>query len=104
MDKLFGQSDPQIAEYAENLFHPLDPILKEICQRSLERGLPEIQVSPMDGRHLEVITRAIQAKKAVEIGTLGGFSGTCICRGMGPDGKLFTMEINELNAEVARES
>ena len=58
----------------------------------------------MDGLHIEVITRALNAKKAVEIGTLGGYSGTCICRGMGPEGKLYTMEINELNASVAKES
>jgi caffeoyl-CoA O-methyltransferase len=104
MDKLFGQDDPKIASYVENLFKPDDPILIEIRKRSLEAGLPEIQVAPMDGLHLEIITRAIGARKAVEIGTLGGYSGTCICRGMGKEGRLYTFEVNELNASVARES
>src|SRR5580698_3615844 len=102
--KLFGQDDPKIASYVNEVFQPADAILKEISERSMKAGLPEIQVSPMDGLHLEVITRAMNAKKAVEIGTLGGYSGTCICRGMGPEGKLHTMEINEVNAQVAKES
>ncbi|MEQ1878265.1 MAG: O-methyltransferase, partial [Bdellovibrionia bacterium] len=40
----------------------------------------------------------------VEIGTLGGFSGTCIARGLGDGGRLYTLEVNELNANVAREA
>jgi len=104
MERVFGQNDPQIAEYVENLFSPSDKILEEIALRSIEQGLPEIRISSIDGTHLEVIVRAIGAKKAVEIGTLGGYSGTCICRGMGADGRLYTMEINELNAQVAKES
>lgn len=104
MHKVFGQSDPAISKYAEETFRPSDKILLEIVERSSKHGLPEIQVSPMDGLHLEVITRAIGAKKVVEIGSLGGYSGTCICRGMGAEGKLFCFEMDEGNAEVVRES
>jgi caffeoyl-CoA O-methyltransferase len=104
MSKSFGNGDPSLTQYAENVFQPVDSILEEIRSRSLAAGLPEIQIGSMDGLHLEVLTRAFGVKKAVEIGTLGGYSGTCICRGMGSDGKLFTFEINELNAKIAAES
>ena len=86
MEKIFGQDDPAIAKYAVETFKPEDDLLKEIHERSVNAGLPEIQVGTMDGLHLEVIARAIGAKKAVEIGTLGGYSGVCLCRGMGPTG------------------
>ena len=104
MEARLGQNDPKIAEYVEDLFQPLDPVLKDINSRALESGLPEIQVDPMDGLHIEVITRAMGAKKAVEIGTLAGYSGTCICRGMGPEGKLYTFELNDKNASISKES
>jgi caffeoyl-CoA O-methyltransferase len=104
MDKVFGQGEEKIARYAEEVFKPQDDLLREITFRSLKAGLPEIQVAPMDGLHLEVLVKAMGIKKAVEVGTLGGYSGVCICRGMGPQGKLFTFEINERNAAVARES
>jgi predicted O-methyltransferase YrrM len=103
-EKEFGQNDPVIADYVIDLFKPIDNTLKEIKNRSVENGLPEIQVGPMDGLHLEVITRAIGAKKAVEIGTLGGYSGVSICRGMGPEGILHTFEFSEVHAKVAAES
>ena len=44
------------------------------------------------------------ARKTVEIGTLGGYSGVCLLRGMPKDGVLHTFELNEHHAEVARES
>jgi caffeoyl-CoA O-methyltransferase len=57
----------------------------------------------MDGLHLEVLARTVGARRAVEIGTLGGYSGVCLLRGM-PDGRLDTFELEPKNAEVARQS
>lgn len=104
MNKSFGASDPKLTEYAERVFEPEDAILKEVRSRSAREGLPEIQVGPMDALHLEVLTRALNAKKAVEIGTLGGYSGIAITRGMGPQGKLFTFDIESKHTDVARRS
>jgi caffeoyl-CoA O-methyltransferase len=58
----------------------------------------------MDGLHLEVIARAAGARRAVEVGTLGGYSGVCLLRGMGEGAFLHTFELLERNAAVARES
>jgi caffeoyl-CoA O-methyltransferase len=46
----------------------------------------------------------VGARKAVEIGTLAGYSGVCLLRGMGEQGFLHTFEIEPKHAEVARES
>jgi caffeoyl-CoA O-methyltransferase len=102
--KGFGQGDPALAAWAVETFAPEDPVLAEISERSLAAGLPSIQVGAMDGLHLEVIARACGVRRAVEIGTLGGYSGVCLLRGMTPDGVLHTFELQEKNAAVARES
>lgn len=102
--KAFGNGDLRIADYAERTFQPEDPVLKEIRERAGRSGLPSIQLSPMDALHLEVLTRAAKAKKVVEIGTLAGYSGTALLRGMGKEGKLFTFEYNPVHAKVAQES
>src|SRR5204863_9583372 len=81
-----------------------DPILAEIRERSAAAGLPDIQVARFDGRHLEIVARAIGARRAVEIGTLGGYSGVCLARGMASGGRLDTFEYEPRHAEVARES
>ncbi len=99
-----AETTPEILKYLEKTFHPEDPVLIEIRKRSDKAGLPPIQVGSMDGLHLEVLARAIGAKKAVEIGTLGGYSGVHFLRGMGQDGKLYTFELHPHHAEVAKKS
>ncbi|TMB31490.1 MAG: O-methyltransferase [Deltaproteobacteria bacterium] len=102
-DKPFGTADPDLSRWAEKTFAPEDPVLAEIRERSVAAGLPAIAVGKMDGLHLEVLARLSRARKAVEIGTLGGYSGVCILRGM-DEGVLHTFELSEKHAEVARES
>lgn len=105
--KAFGQGNPELADYAENLFRPVDAVLAEFQNRARAAGLPEIQVGPMDGRHLEILTRMLKPKSVIEIGTLAGVSGLCFLRGMesldeGVCGALYTFEKNEQHAQVAR--
>lgn len=99
--KGFGQGDPALARWAEEVFEPEDPVLREVRARSDAAGLPPIAVGAMDGLHLEVLARAAGARRAVEIGTLGGYSGVCLARGMGPEGVLHTFEVDPAHAAVA---
>jgi len=46
----------------------------------------------------------VGARRAVEIGTLGGYSGVAILRGLAPDGVLDTFEMDPAHARVADES
>ncbi len=102
--KGFGQASEALAAWAEAVYVPEDEVLREIRERSVASGLPQVQVGKFDGLHLEVIARACGARKAVEIGTLGGYSGVCLLRGMGEAGVLHTFEIDPRHAEVARAS
>jgi caffeoyl-CoA O-methyltransferase len=104
MDKGFGQGSVDLARWAEGVFRPEDELLREIRERSIAAGLPAIQVGRFDGLHLEVLARLAGARKAVEIGTLGGYSGVCLLRGMGEGGFLHTFELEEKNAAVSKES
>lgn len=104
MNKAFGNESPRLAAYVEELYQPEDPVLAEIRARSAQHGLPDIQVAPLDGRHLEVLTGLIGARRALEIGTLGGYSGVCILRGLATGGVLHTLELDARHAAVAAES
>src|SRR5437773_7746255 len=104
VEKGFGQGDPTLERWADGVYHPEDAVLREIRERSVREGLPPIAVGRFDGLHLEVIARAGGVEKAVEIGTLGGYSGVCLLRGMGDGSVLHTCELEEKNAKVAAES
>lgn len=104
MNKPFGNADPSLSDYVARLYAPEDEVLAEIRARSAAAGLPDIQVAALDALHLEVIARAAAARRAVEIGTLAGYSGVALLRGMGADGQLDTVEMSPKHAEVARET
>jgi caffeoyl-CoA O-methyltransferase len=104
MNKSFGSEDSCVAEWLSQMYAPEDEVLTEIRARSAAAGLPDIQVAALDARHLEVLARAAGARRAVEIGTLGGYSGVSILRGLGETGELDTIDSEPRHAEVAHES
>jgi caffeoyl-CoA O-methyltransferase len=104
MNKPFGNEDPALADYVCSLYQPEDEVLREIRERCARAGLPDIQVAALDARHLEILARMCGARRAVEIGTLGGYSGVALLRGMPADGVLHTIELDARHAEVARAS
>src|SRR5690349_4175639 len=104
MNKSFGNDDARIEAYVYKTYAPEDEVLQDARGRADAGGLPSIQVAALDGLHLEVLVRAAGARKAVEIGTLGGYSGVSILRGLAPGGVLHTLEIDPAHAEVAQET
>lgn len=67
-----------------------------------DAGLPPIAVSATQGKLLFVLAKAMGARRILEIGTLGGYSGIWLARALPPDGRLVTLEINPAHAAVAR--
>lgn len=102
--KSYACTNPLLAEYVYNCFQPEDENLAEIRRRAAQLKLPNIHVGAMDGLHLEVLVRAIGAKKVVEVGSLAGYSGVCIARALPADGHLYTFEFYEKNAAVCVET
>jgi caffeoyl-CoA O-methyltransferase len=93
----------EFSDYITSLFAPQDTALQHAESDSLQRGLPAISIRAEEGKFLQFLARACGAKKAVEIGTLGGYSGIWIGRGLVAGGRLITLEKDPTHAEVARE-
>jgi predicted O-methyltransferase YrrM len=81
-----------------------DKALKEAVTAAEQAGLPAIQVSPPQGRLLQLLVRLVGAKKILEFGTLGGYSALLMARALPEDGRLITLEAKAEYAEVARGS
>jgi predicted O-methyltransferase YrrM len=67
-------------------------------------GLPQIQVSPPQGKLLQMLARLQGARTVLEFGTLGGYSTILLARALPEGGRLVTLEANAEYAEVARGS
>ena len=79
-----------------------DPALAAAVESSNAAGLPPIAVSVQQGKFLCLLAAAIQARRILEIGTLGGCSSIWLARGAGPEGRVVTLEYEPKHAEVAR--
>ena len=92
----------QISQYISSLFANEDSALQQAREESPKLGLPTISIKAEEGRFLQFLVCASGARVAVEIGTLGGYSGMWIARGLHPGGKLYTLDKETRHAEVAR--
>lgn len=88
--------------YSHEVFGEQDDHLAGLMAEAVEEGLPDIAVSPDVGRLLQILTAMTPANLALEVGTLGGYSGIWIGRGLRPGGRLITIEIDHGHAEFAR--
>lgn len=78
-----------------------DDALRSIRENTEKDGLPPISVGPDEGKILDFLVRACGAKKAVEVGTLAGYSAAWIARALPGSGVLHTFEYESKHAKVA---
>jgi predicted O-methyltransferase YrrM len=97
MSKIWDKVD----DYYAKAFGASDPVLTKVLAASKKAGLPDIQVSPLQGRLLMLLAQSMGAKRILEVGTLGGYSSIWMARALPADGRLITLEYEKLHAEVA---
>jgi predicted O-methyltransferase YrrM len=95
--ELFASVD----HYLADKLIPTDQRLDDTLKANKDAGLPSIDVSPTQGKLLNLLARMHSAKRILEVGTLGGYSTIWLARALPPDGKLITLELNPKHAEVA---
>jgi caffeoyl-CoA O-methyltransferase len=92
----------KVDNYIRNLFAPQDDELQATEQSIDEAHMPKISVSPNQGKLLHILALLCNARKILEIGTLGGYSTIWIARALPKDGSLITIERNPKHASVAQ--
>ena len=93
-----------VDEYIVDSLLARDPILEAALKANRAAGLPSIDVSPAQGKFLNLLVRMCQARLVLEIGTLGGYSTIWMARGLPRGGRLVSLEAELLHATVAREN
>ncbi len=94
---------PQLHQYLVDHRSERDPVLAELRQVTLTLGGRSImQVGPEQGAFMTLLTAAIGARTAIEVGTFTGYSGLCIARGLPESGRLITCDIDQETTAIAR--
>lgn len=97
-----AQTWKAVDEYFARAVVPVDDAAAQALAACAAAGLPEIQVSPLQGSWLRLLARLVGAREILEIGTLGGYSTIWLARALAPAGRLVTLELDPRHAEVAR--
>lgn len=80
-----------------------DEALRAVERETAALGsMADMQTNVAQAALLELLTRAISARRAIEVGTFTGYGAIRIARGLTADGSLLCCELKPQWAEVAR--
>ena len=93
-----------VDQYIEDLFDEEDNVLKIAQDTMTDTTMPGANVSANQGKFLLLLAKLNNAKKILEIGTLGGYSTIWLGRSLPADGELITLELDQQNADIAQQN
>lgn len=71
-------------------------LLKQLTRETYQKILQPIMLSgPYQGRVLSMISKLVNPKRILELGTFTGYSTLCLAEGLASNGELHTIDINE---------
>ena len=94
----------QVDQYFSSQFIAPDAAFDKALEANRKADLPSIDVTPLQGRFLELLVRATGARRVLEVGTLGGYSTLWMARGLPEDGFIVTLELEPRHAEIAKKN
>ena len=92
MDFLPKKIDDYIVAHSQQEPQLLQELNRETWQKVLN---PRMLSGEFQGRVLSMISKLIQPKTILEIGTYTGYSALCLAEGLAPNGELHTLDRNE---------
>jgi predicted O-methyltransferase YrrM len=91
------------SDYCENFTSPLSDVLINLDREThLKTTQPRMLSGPLLGKYLEMISKMLQPKHILEVGTFTGFSAICLAQGLAPMGELTTIEVNPEREDMIR--
>ena len=94
----------RVDEYFGDRLVAGDDALEGALAANRKAGLPPIDVTPLQGKFLDLLVRISGAQRVLEIGTLGGYSTIWLARALPDGGRIVSLESSAHHADVAREN
>ncbi|MDQ0091518.1 putative O-methyltransferase YrrM [Paenibacillus anaericanus] len=91
-----------VDQYIIERLIPHDSVLEQVLAANQQAGLPPYDVSPNQGKLLNLFAQMQGSQRILEIGTLGGYSTIWLARALPLGGQLVTLELDPVHAQVAK--
>lgn len=93
----------ELADYLVAHGTPPDSVQSALIAETAQLGgISVMQIAPEQGTLLTILTRLLDARAAIEIGTFTGYSALCIARGLAAGGRLICCDVSEEWTAIAR--
>ena len=94
---------PDLHSYILNHGGGLDQVQQDLMAATQALGpVARMQIAPEQGVFMEWLARVTGAQRAIEVGTFTGYSALCLARGLGPQGHLLCLDVNEAWTRIAQ--
>lgn len=95
--------DELLLHYAEAMSTEELSILAQLNRETYQKVLQPIMLSGhLQGAFLQMMSKIMQTKRILDIGTFTGYSAICLAQGLDGDGQVHTIEIDEEKSEIAQ--
>ena len=99
----FKEKNPEMDRYLENHASSEPEILKKLRRETFQKTTQPHMISGyQQGRLLTIISKMLNPKNVLEIGTFTGYATLCLAEGLSSDGKITTLDVNEDLAYLPR--
>lgn len=99
----FEEQCPEMDRYLENHASAEPDILKRLRRETFQKTTQPHMISGyQQGRLLTIISKMMQPKNILEIGTFTGYATLCLAEGLSKEGNITTLDVNEELAYLPR--
>jgi predicted O-methyltransferase YrrM len=103
MSRRTEQLSPSLHRYLVEHSAPPDDVLLDLAEETAALGaVADMQIAPEQGAFMTLLTRLVEARFAVELGTFTGYSALCTARGLVDGGRLLCCDISEQWTSIAQ--
>lgn len=92
----FEENCPEMDRYLENHASAEPDILRRLRKETFQKTTQPHMISGyQQGRLLSILSKMLQPKNILEIGTFTGYATLCLVEGLKENGKITTLDVNE---------
>ncbi|HEX2384667.1 MAG TPA: class I SAM-dependent methyltransferase [Acidimicrobiales bacterium] len=94
---------PELHDYILEHSAAPDDVQRSLMEETAKLGrVSGMQIGPEQGAFMTLLTKVMNVKLAVEVGTFTGYSSLCIARGLAPGGRLICCDVSDEWTSIGR--
>jgi predicted O-methyltransferase YrrM len=94
--------DPALSEYIFTTTGREQPVQRELREETAGQPNAGMAIGPEQGQLMQILARAIGARRYLEIGVFTGYSSLAMALALPPDGYILACDVNETTTAIAR--